>query len=100
MSKMIQTVLILPMLAKLRELICCVIHSIFMPTEPLTPRITQPSDQNREKRERRIDEALEETFPGSDPPAFISGAIPGSHEGSATKRSETAPRAPTDWSES
>jgi hypothetical protein len=25
------------------------------------------------RRERRIDEALEQTFPASDPPAFVSG---------------------------
>lgn len=55
-----------------------------MPRAPLT-RQTTSSDWTleKQKQERRIDEALEETFPGSDPPAFVSGAIPGSHERSA-----------------
>ena len=42
--------------------------------------------QTTERRERRIDEALEETFPASDPPAFVGAGAPTSDTARIGKR--------------
>ena len=44
----------------------------------------------KDKMEARLDEALEETFPASDPPAMIE---PSTAAPAAPKRSKRAPRA-------
>ena len=39
--------------------------------------------KNIEKRERKIDEALKETFPASDTPTFVGGVAPEKGQGIA-----------------
>jgi hypothetical protein len=39
-----------------------------------------------ERRERRIDEALEETFPASDPPSFVGAGAQNPHDDKARTR--------------
>lgn len=45
-----------------------------------------------EERERKIDEALKETFPASDTPTFVGGVSPKQDQGIAeTERGEAQP---------
>ena len=48
--------------------------------------------QATERRERRIDEALKETFPASDPPAFVGGGAQQPTDDKASNKASTGKR--------
>jgi hypothetical protein len=64
-----------------------------------TKRATSGAKRRTEKppAERRIDEALEETFPASDPPFFVGGVVrPGPAESDSPPETEGEQRSRRD----